>query len=77
MKCYQGLNDVQSGANREETLKRAQSNPEVQKIMADPVMQSILKQMQENPAAAQEHLKNPGVAAKINTLINAGVISMR
>jgi hypothetical protein len=29
-------------------------NPEVQAIMADPIMQTILKQMQEDPKAAQE-----------------------
>ena len=76
-RCYAGLNEVQSGANREEALKRAQNDPEVQRIMSDPIMQQILKQMQEDPAAAQEHLKNPAIAAKINTLINAGVISVR
>ncbi len=29
-------------------------DPEVQKIMSDPVMQTILKQMQEDPMAAKE-----------------------
>lgn len=53
-KCYAGLNEVQSGANREETLKRAQNDPEVQKILADPVMQNILQQMQQDPSAARE-----------------------
>ncbi|KAI8609155.1 putative heat shock protein [Chytriomyces sp. MP71] len=77
LKAYQGLNEVQSGANREETLKRAMNDPEVQKIMGDPVMQSILQQMQEDPAAARDHMKNPQIAAKIRTLINAGIISTR
>ncbi|KAI8826796.1 uncharacterized protein EV422DRAFT_11060 [Fimicolochytrium jonesii] len=76
-KAYEGLNQVQSGGNREETLKRAMEDPEVQRIMADPVMQSILKQMQEDPRAAQDHMKNPAVAAKIRTLINAGIIQTR
>ena len=53
-KCYAGLNEVQSGVNREETLKKAQSDPEVQQILGDPVMQTILRQMQEDPAAARE-----------------------
>ncbi|KAJ3152956.1 Hsp90 cochaperone [Geranomyces michiganensis] len=77
MKAYAGLNQVQSGSNREETLKRAMDDPEVQRTMADPVMQSILKQMQEDPRAAQDHLKNPAVAAKIRILVNAGIIQMR
>jgi stress-induced-phosphoprotein 1 len=54
MKAYMGLNEVQSGANREENVKRAMNDPEVQRIMADPVMQSILQQMKEDPRAAQE-----------------------
>ncbi|KAJ3099654.1 Hsp90 cochaperone [Phlyctochytrium bullatum] len=53
-RCYAGLGEVQSGANREETLKRAMNDPEVQKILGDPVMQSILQQMKEDPAAAAE-----------------------
>ncbi|KAJ3211112.1 hypothetical protein HDU67_004769 [Dinochytrium kinnereticum] len=77
MKCYMGLNEVQSGANREETVKRAMSDPEVQKVLGDPVMQSILQQMKEDPAAAADHMKNPGVAAKIRILVNAGIIQMR
>ncbi|KAJ3109943.1 Hsp90 cochaperone, partial [Physocladia obscura] len=74
MKAYAGLNEVQSGASREEVLENAMKNPEVQEIMADPVMKSILQQMQEDPAAARDHMKNPDVAAKIRTLINAGII---
>ncbi|KAI8853574.1 chaperone [Chytridium lagenaria] len=77
MKCYAGLNEVQRGENKEETLKRAMSDPEVQRILGDPVMQSILQQMKEDPAAAADHMKNPAVAAKIRVLINAGVIQMR
>ena len=53
-KCYAGLNEVQTSANREESMKRAASDPEVQKILADPVMQTILKQMQDDPSAARE-----------------------
>ncbi|KAJ3289375.1 hypothetical protein HK104_007507 [Borealophlyctis nickersoniae] len=76
-KAYQALNEVQSGANREETAKRAMENPEVQAILGDPTMQMILKQMQEDPAAVKDHMRNPQVAAKIRTLINAGIISVR
>lgn len=51
------------------------SDPEVQKILGDPVMQSILQQMQQDPKAAQDHLKNPIISQKIQTLVNAGIIS--
>ncbi|KAI9008317.1 hypothetical protein BC832DRAFT_553737 [Gaertneriomyces semiglobifer] len=75
-KCYMGLNAVQNAGNREELLQTAMADPEVQRIMGDPVMQSILKQMQEDPRAIQDHMKNPSVAAKIRTLVNAGIIQM-
>ncbi|KAI9341752.1 activator of Hsp70 and Hsp90 chaperone [Obelidium mucronatum] len=78
MKAYAGLNEVQSGGgDREEILARAMQDPEVQKIMGDPVMKTILQQMQEDPAAARDHMKNPAIAAKIRTLINAGIIQTR
>lgn len=73
MKCYAGLNEVQSGS-REEVSKKAMENPEIREIMGDPVMQQILQQMQTNPAAMQDHMRNPMIAQKIRTLINAGVI---
>ncbi|CAI4051264.1 Hsp90 cochaperone STI1 SKDI_15G1820 [Saccharomyces kudriavzevii IFO 1802] len=58
----------------EETYQRAMKDPEVAAIMQDPVMQSILQQAQQNPAALQEHMKNPAVFKKIQTLIAAGII---
>ncbi|KAF9925617.1 Hsp90 cochaperone [Linnemannia zychae] len=62
------------GETEAETIARAQQDPEVQKIMSDPAMRSILQQMQEDPQAAQDHMKNPLVAANIRKLINAGII---
>ncbi|KAJ3354232.1 Hsp90 cochaperone [Entophlyctis luteolus] len=55
LKAYNGLNEVQSGgANREQVFENAMKNPEVQEILADPIMKSILQQMQDDPAAAKE-----------------------
>lgn len=42
--------------------------------MQDPIMQSILQQAQGDPAALQEHMKNPGIRGKIQKLMAAGVI---
>lgn len=61
----------------EQTYERAMRDPEVQSIMKDPVMQSILAQAQQDPAALQEHIKNPDVFKKIQTLIQAGIIRTR
>ena len=52
-------------------------DPEVAGIMQDPVMQSILQQAQSNPAALQDHMKNPGIRAKIQKLVAAGIIRTR
>ncbi|SCU81849.1 LANO_0B04368g1_1 [Lachancea nothofagi CBS 11611] len=61
----------------EQAYARAVKDPEVAAIMQDPVMQSILSQAQQNPAALQEHMKNPDVFSKIQTLIAAGIIRTR
>lgn len=76
MKCYAGINENQNNENAEEVLRSAQNNPEVAAILSDPIMRSILEQMQTDPAAARDHLKNPTVAAKIRTLIDAGIIKL-
>ncbi|KAL0581225.1 Hsp90 cochaperone [Marasmius crinis-equi] len=62
---------------QEQTLERAMRDPEVAGIMNDPVMQQILQQAQSNPAALQDHMKNPIVRGKIQKLINAGIIRTR
>ncbi|EIF45658.1 heat shock protein sti1 [Brettanomyces bruxellensis AWRI1499] len=65
------------GETYEETMKRVQKDPEVIEIMSDPVMQTILQQAQSNPAALQEHMKNPEVYRKITILMAAGIIRTR
>lgn len=41
-------------------------------ILQDPIMQSILNQAKGDPAALQEHMKNPDINTKIRKLIMAG-----
>lgn len=65
------------GETPEQTMERVSRDPEVVKILQDPVMQGILGQARENPAALQDHMRNPEVSKKINTLIAAGVIRTR
>jgi len=64
------------GKDPEEVRRNAMNNPEVQQIMADPAMRMILEQMQTDPQAVQEHLKNPAIMEKIMKLKEAGLISM-
>ena len=67
----------QTNSNPEEVRKRAMADPEIQGILGDPAMRLILEQMQNDPKAVQEHLKNPEVARKIEKLIEAGIIGLR
>lgn len=36
----------------------------------------VLQDFQENPAAAQKHLKQPQIMEKLQKLINAGIVRM-
>lgn len=37
----------------------------------------VLVDFQENPKAAQDHLKNPMVMKKIQKLVSAGIVQMK
>ncbi|XP_067136572.1 stress-induced-phosphoprotein 1-like [Centruroides vittatus] len=65
-----------SNADPEEVRRHAMEDPEVQRILADPAMRLILEQMQSDPKALQEHLKNPDIAAKIQKLFESGLIAI-
>ena len=45
-------------------------------LKTDPVMQSILNQAKTDPAALNDHMRNPGVRSKIQKLVASGVIRM-
>lgn len=68
---------MDSMANPDEVRKRAMNDPEVQRILGDPAMRMILEQMQSDPKAVQDHLRNPEVARKIEKLMEAGLIGIR
>ncbi len=37
----------------------------------------VLRDMQEDPASAQQHMRHPEIAAKVDKLIAAGIIQVR
>lgn len=44
-----------------EQQQRAMQDPEIQAIMADPMIRNVLNNFQENPKQAQEDMKDPSV----------------
>ncbi|GAB2242933.1 hypothetical protein Droror1_Dr00019708 [Drosera rotundifolia] len=62
-RCVQQINKASRGDLSLEELKerqaKAMQDPEIQNILTDPVMRQVLIDFQENPKAAQEHIKNP------------------
>ncbi|URD78268.1 Heat shock protein [Musa troglodytarum] len=80
-RCVEQINKTNRGEISQEELKEIQAkamhDPEIQNILTDPVMRQVLIDFQENPKAAQEHLKNPQVMHKIQKLVGAGIVQMR
>ncbi|XP_055917959.1 stress-induced-phosphoprotein 1 [Eupeodes corollae] len=62
--------------NPQEVWKNAMADPEVQQILKDPAMRLILDQMQNEPNAVKDHLKNPAIADKIMKLLESGIIQI-
>lgn len=73
-KALEAQFSAREGETEEQTTARIQKDPEIMSILQDPVMQSILNQAKGDPAALQEHMKNPGIRSKIQKLVAAGVI---
>ncbi|KAH0837700.1 Heat shock protein sti1 like protein [Fonsecaea pedrosoi] len=73
-KALEAMYAARQGETEEETSARIQKDPEIMQILSDPVMQSILQQAKSDPAALNEHMKNPGIRTKVQKLIAAGVI---
>lgn len=80
-RCVEQINKASRGDLTPEELKerqaKAMQDPEIQNILTDPVMRQVLTDFQENPRAAQEHMKNPLVMNKIQKLVSAGIVQMK
>jgi len=77
--CREGLQRVEmsmfSGKRDPEQVANAMKDPEIQQILQDPIISNVLRQLQENPQAAQAALKDPLVAERIQKLAAAGILS--
>jgi len=68
--------NMASGEVDPEQRARAMGDPEIKKILEDPYMQSVLREMQTDPAAFQGYMQQPDVAAKIQKLIQSGILQV-
>lgn len=85
--CKEGLRKVTQQINygrhamteeqKKEQAAHAMADPEIQAILQDPIVQQTLRDFSENPAAAQQAMNNPGMRAKIEKLVIAGVLETR
>ena len=79
--CLEGLQRVEanmfnSGGQRDEQqVANAMKDPEIQQILQDPMINNVLKNLQENPRSAQDALKDPVIAERIQKLAAAGILS--
>lgn len=85
--CKEGLRKVTMQINygratmtdeqKKEQADHAMADPEIQSILTDPVVQQVLRDFGENPAAAQKAMADPGMRAKIQRLIASGIVETR
>ena len=70
----QSQQESQTGNEEAAIADKISKDPELAAIIGDPAMRMILQQMQTDPAAVQEHMRNPSVAAKIRKLVSSGIL---
>uniref|UniRef100_A0A7S4N079 Hsp70-Hsp90 organising protein n=1 Tax=Odontella aurita TaxID=265563 RepID=A0A7S4N079_9STRA len=82
--CKTGLQKVMGLINRsaasmteeerKERAEHAMADPQIQAILTDPVVQQVLRDFNENPNAANQAMRDPGMKAKIEKLIASGIV---
>ncbi|QIW98461.1 hypothetical protein AMS68_003979 [Peltaster fructicola] len=75
-KALQAQYTAHEGETEEQAQARIQRDPEIMAILQDPVMQSILQQAKNDPAALQEHMRNASIKTKLMKLMAANVIRL-
>eukprot|EP00741_Cyanophora_paradoxa_P008293 tig00001286_g8022.t1 len=73
MQTVRAMNETQGDKER---LAKAMADPEIQSILSDPMMQTILENMKTDPKAAQSYMRDPTIVARIQKLVAAGVLQV-
>lgn len=63
-----------SQEDQEQRAKRAMQDPEIQQILQTPEVRNALNDLQNDPKAINNVLKNPDLAKKFEKLIQAGIL---
>jgi stress-induced-phosphoprotein 1 len=71
------INEASSGEADPERAAHAMADPEIQAILRDPMVTQAIQDLGRDPASAQRVMRDPGMAAKIQRLIAAGVLSVK
>ena len=66
-----------SSDDDQERMAHAMADPEIQALISDFRVRTLLRDMQEDPVSAQQKLKDPFLADAVNKLVAAGVIKIK
>eukprot|EP00172_Hildenbrandia_rubra_P002439 Plantae.Rhodophyta-Hildenbrandia_rubra.ctg3291.p1 GENE.Plantae.Rhodophyta-Hildenbrandia_rubra.ctg3291~~Plantae.Rhodophyta-Hildenbrandia_rubra.ctg3291.p1 ORF type:complete len:421 (-),score=126.63 Plantae.Rhodophyta-Hildenbrandia_rubra.ctg3291:867-2129(-) len=70
------ISELQSNGGDDEVSKRAMQDPEIQQILQDPMLQQTLKNMESDPSYAAKAMRDPGIKAKVQKLMAAGILKV-
>jgi len=65
---------VFSGQRDEIVVQNALKDEKVKAILADPVINNVLQDLQTNPSASQKAMSDPDISAKLEKLMVAGIL---
>jgi len=77
-KVMSQINSSGTPQEDEDRAKRAQGDPEIQRLLVDPRIQQFFKDLKENPKSANDAMmKDEFIAAAFKTLVAAGIIKTK
>lgn len=66
--------NTNSQEDQEQRAKRAMQDPEIQQILQTPEVRNALADLERDPKAINNVMKNPDLAKKFEKLIQAGIL---
>jgi stress-induced-phosphoprotein 1 len=73
-KTQMAIFNSSSQEDQETRAKRAMQDPEIQQILQTPEVRNALSDLERDPKAINNVLKNPDLAKKFEKLIQAGIL---